>query len=169
MLGRMKFLLRSLLAAGAVTAIAVGASGCGNSTSADANVPPVQPAPATTTTDAKPPTPAVPAGSTAVKGSVDEYSVKVSPVTAPAGKVTFVITNSGNIPHEFVVLKTSKPADQLGTGMRIPETGHVGEIGGLAPGQTKSVTLDLKPGHYSLVCNIPAHYKMGMHADFTVS
>jgi uncharacterized cupredoxin-like copper-binding protein len=28
--------------------------------------------------------------------------------------------------------------------------------------------LSLKPGHYSLVCNLPGHYMAGMHADFTV-
>jgi uncharacterized cupredoxin-like copper-binding protein len=30
------------------------------------------------------------------------------------------------------------------------------------------VTLNLKPGHYSLVCNLPGHYMQGMRADLTV-
>jgi uncharacterized cupredoxin-like copper-binding protein len=31
------------------------------------------------------------------------------------------------------------------------------------------LTLNLKKGRYVLICNIPGHYKSGMHADFTVS
>ena len=36
------------------------------------------------------------------------------------------------------------------------------------PGQTRTLTLKLTPGHYVLLCNLPAHYKAGQHADFTV-
>jgi uncharacterized cupredoxin-like copper-binding protein len=28
------------------------------------------------------------------------------------------------------------------------------------------VVADLKAGHYALVCNLPGHYKAGMHVDF---
>ena len=36
------------------------------------------------------------------------------------------------------------------------------------PFLTKMLTLTLKPGHYVLICNLPAHYKAGQHVDFTV-
>ena len=95
--------------------------------------------------------------------------MKIAPDHVKAGKVSFKITNSGKLPHEFVILKTGKPAANLGSGARVSESGHVGEIGDMAPGATKSVTLNLKPGHYSVICNLPSHYRMGMHADLTVS
>jgi uncharacterized cupredoxin-like copper-binding protein len=28
------------------------------------------------------------------------------------------------------------------------------------------LTLDLKPGHYAVVCNLPGHYAAGMRQDF---
>ena len=151
--------IRTLTAVGATVAAAAAAAGCGNSTSA-------QEPKSTASTTA--PAAQAPAGNT-VKGTVDEFSVSVSPAKVPAGKVTFTVTNTGKLPHEFVILKTGKPAAKLGKSTRIPETGHVGETGDLAPGATKSVTVNLKPGHYSVVCNLPSHYKMGMHADLTVS
>ena len=146
-----------LTAVGATVALGAVAAGCGNSTSAN------EPKPTT-----KAPAAAPAQSGTAVKASVSEWAVTASPAKVPAGKVTFTVTNAGKVPHEFVVLRTSKAAGGLGSGRRVSEAGHVGEIGGLAPGATKSVTLKLAPGHYSLVCNLPTHYKLGMHADLTV-
>ncbi len=34
--------------------------------------------------------------------------------------------------------------------------------------QTKKLTLDLKPGHYAIICNLPGHYLGGMYTDLTV-
>ena len=39
----------------------------------------------------------------------------------------------------------------------------------MEPDSTKALTLDLAPGHYAFVCNLPAHYGLGMHVDFTVT
>lgn len=149
--------LRTLSAVGGTVALAAATAGCGNSTSAQE--------PKTTTTNPAAPT----AQADTVTGTVNEFAVKIAPDQVRAGKVTFRVTNSGKLPHEFVILRTGKPAGKLGGGTRVSENGHVGEIGDMAPGATKSVTLDLRPGHYSVICNLPSHYKMGMHADFTVS
>ncbi len=46
---------------------------------------------------------------------------------------------------------------------------NVGETGDLRTGTTKTITIDLKPGHYVFMCNLPGHYALGMHADFTVT
>jgi uncharacterized cupredoxin-like copper-binding protein len=83
--------------------------------------------------------------------------------------VTFTVSNDGSVTHEYVVLRTSRPAAGLQvSGGRASEAGHVGEIGELKVGQTKTLTLDLKPGHYSIICNLPGHYLGGMHTGLTV-
>jgi uncharacterized cupredoxin-like copper-binding protein len=97
-----------------------------------------------------------------------EFSVTPTSTQAAAGKVTFNVTNSGQAKHEFVVVKTNKPAGDLLKGAEANEAGNVGEIGGVTPGATKHLTLSLKPGHYALICNLPGHYKAGQFADFTV-
>ena len=48
------------------------------------------------------------------------------------------------------------------------EADSVGEIGEIKPGTTGTVTLDLAPGQYVLVCNLPKHYAQGMRVAFTV-
>ena len=100
--------------------------------------------------------------------NVDEFSVFPLVQGAPKGKVKFVVTNVGTIKHEFVVIKTAKPAGNLLKGAEANEAGNVGEIGGLLPGQAKTVTLKLAAGHYALICNLPGHYKTGQFADFYV-
>ena len=38
----------------------------------------------------------------------------------------------------------------------------------MKPGTTMMLSLDLAPGHYAVLCNLPGHYAMGMHQDFDV-
>jgi uncharacterized cupredoxin-like copper-binding protein len=99
---------------------------------------------------------------------VDEFSVFPGTQGAPRGKVRFVVTNIGSVQHEFVVLKTTKPAGNLLKGKEADESGNVGEIGAVPPGQARTLNLVLKPGHYSLICNLPGHYQTGQFADFYV-
>ena len=99
---------------------------------------------------------------------VDEYSVFPATQGAPVGKVRFVVTNVGTIEHEFVVIKTVKPAGNLLKGNEANETGAIGELDGVKPGNARVLVLNLKRGHYALLCNLPGHYKTGQFADFYV-
>lgn len=130
-----------------------------SSTSAAAPAAAAAPAPATAT-------PAPVPGKVGV--TLKEFTVSPSPAQAPAGKVTFNVANGGSVKHEFVVLRTDKPAGSLLKGAEADEAGNVGEIGNLPPGSHKTLALNLKAGHYALICNLPGHYKAGQHADFNV-
>ena len=99
---------------------------------------------------------------------LNEFNIVPSKQASPAGKATFVLKNSGKATHEFVVVKTAKPAGNLMKGKEADETGAVGEVGELKPGQTKKLTLTLTTGHYALLCNLPGHYKGGQFVDFYV-
>jgi uncharacterized cupredoxin-like copper-binding protein len=101
--------------------------------------------------------------------SLKEFKVLPSVAKAAAGKVTFHVRNIGTMRHEFVVIRTNKPAADLLKGNAADETGKVGEIDGLNPGKSGKLSLHLKRGHYALICNQPGHYKLGQHVDFTVS
>lgn len=113
---------------------------------------------------------ASPAADGAIAVDLTEYKIAVQPVSAAAGKVTFSVANDGAIPHEFVVVKTDKKAADLLKGKRADEKRNVGELSEkvLTVGAKKDLTLDLKAGHYALICNLPGHYQGGMHQDFTV-
>jgi uncharacterized cupredoxin-like copper-binding protein len=115
----------------------------------------------------------VPVGSAFAGGSarvtMDEFSLKATPGSVTAGKVTFDTRNQGSDRHELVVLRTGKAASKLPvSGGRASEKGRLGETGVFAGGKAKKLTLTLKKGHYVLLCNLPGHYRGGMRADFTV-
>jgi uncharacterized cupredoxin-like copper-binding protein len=107
-----------------------------------------------------------------------QWAVTPSSTSITAGRVTFIVSNVGTIPHEFVVLYTTTLAADIpigtyeGQANRIDERTaglNVGETGDLKPGASGTITLDLPPGHYVFFCNLPAHYAQGMHVDVTVS
>lgn len=108
-----------------------------------------------------------------VSGSLREWAVQVDRESASVGEVTFSITNEGSIEHEFLVVKT-----EFADG-KIPLTGEqfleeapgidvIDEIAEFPAGETASLTVSLEGGSYQLVCNLPGHYKAGMHTPFTV-
>ena len=99
---------------------------------------------------------------------VDEFSVFPGTQGAPVGKVRFVVTNIGTVEHEFVVIRTDKPAGNLLKGNEADETGAVGELDGVKAGNARVLILNLKRGHYALICNLPGHYRTGQFADFYV-
>jgi uncharacterized cupredoxin-like copper-binding protein len=101
--------------------------------------------------------------------TLSEFKVSPSPKSVSHGKVTFTVKNKGHMEHELVVMKTTKSASKLPvSGSRASDKGSVGEVEDIGAGKSKKLTLNLKKGHYVLICNIPGHYKGGMRSDFTV-
>ena len=112
---------------------------------------------------------------TPVRVTLDEFSIKLSATSAPAGKVTFDVVNQGKIEHELVVLKSDLAPNTLKMRSADPtkvdeEAGakNLGEVENVAAGTTKPGTFDLPAGKYVLICNTPEHYKGGMTVAFEV-
>ena len=143
----------------------VFAAGGGGSSAGTAPKAPAKPA---AMAPAKKTAAAAPAPAARIAITLKEFTIAPTPAVGRAGRVTFRVQNTGRIRHEFVVLRTNKPADALLKGNEASEAGNVGEIPGLAPGETKTLRLDLKAGHYALICNMPGHYMAGQRVDFTV-
>jgi hypothetical protein len=125
--------------------------------------------------------------------SLREWAVD-APRSAPAGSLTFTITNDGHQVHQFVIIQTDlAPADlpTLKDGSvkdeRITPAGGIAyppgivwafQIQDIAVGNTRTLPLDLDAGSYVLICNIVqtkpdgsvvAHYAEGMRTGFTVT
>jgi len=118
---------------------------------------------------------------TTVEVSEQEFAILPAADSAPAGDVTFDVTNTGpDEVHEFVVLATDLAADALPTNKdgSADEEGAgikpVDEIEDIAVGDTPTLTVSLAPGSYVLICNIvdedtgTSHYHAGMRIGFTV-
>ena len=108
---------------------------------------------------------------TAIAATLKEYSIQLSSATAPAGSVTFTVTNSGTMVHEFVVLKTDIAATALPlTNGEVAEANFtkMGEVADIAAGASGTLTVTLAAGHYAIICNLPGHVVEGMVVDLTV-
>lgn len=108
-----------------------------------------------------------------------------------SGEVVLEVTNSGEEPHEMVVLRLEgvsldqvlpmlagpPPSEEEGAPPPGPPPFRfMGGVQALMPGQRAWVTLDLPPGDYALACFIPSpanegqpHVALGMVRPFTVN
>ena len=100
------------------------------------------------------------------------YQITLSADSVSAGKTTFHITNQAqDAPHQFAVIKTDQAAGQLPTSNGQVDTTNlnvVADTDNIAPGASQDLMVDLTPGSYVLICNLPGHYQQGMYASFTV-
>lgn len=115
-----------------------------------------------------------PATSPVATVTMTDSSLQPSVGSIASGQVTFTVTNSGTMEHEFVVLKTDLAPNALplqpdATAIEDnTDVHHMDELASLQPGETKTLTLKLTPGEYVLLCNFPGHYLAGMYASFNV-
>jgi uncharacterized cupredoxin-like copper-binding protein len=110
-----------------------------------------------------------------VSATLADFSITLDSSSAPAGEVTFDVSNDAEQTHEFVVFQTDLPPDQLPTNEDgdVDEEGEgvtlVDEIEDIEGGSSQSLTVNLEAGSYVLICNLPGHYQQGMHASFSAS
>jgi uncharacterized cupredoxin-like copper-binding protein len=99
-----------------------------------------------------------------------DYKVELSVSTVKAGTVRFGIKNEGGMEHEFELLRTDLPFDQLPTtgDAKAKEDGLVKQVKGMGVGKVSLVTADLAAGKYVIICNVAGHYQLGMRAALTV-
>lgn len=102
-------------------------------------------------------------------------TLKPDPGSVKAGRVTFRVQNAAKTErHEMIVARVGDPAAPLpydATKHRVIESKlqALGEASNIKPGETKSLTLTLKPGKYLLLCNVSGHYEAGMTSAFEVT
>lgn len=101
--------------------------------------------------------------------------VRVSRSSAPAGAITFQVTNSSKeTVHEMIVMHLRGAADPLpydGSAAKVDENkaDDRGEVSELHPGKSGTLTVTLEPGKYLLICNQPKHFASGMWTLFEVT
>ncbi|WP_248323879.1 MULTISPECIES: hypothetical protein [unclassified Caballeronia] len=105
--------------------------------------------------------------------ALGDDSIRLDTDRARAGRVSFEVTNvarSGTV-HEFVVLSTNIDESRLPVRNGQVVEGQLkkmGEVENVHNASSKRLSLNLRPGRYVLICNMPGHYAMGMHKTLTV-
>ena len=108
---------------------------------------------------------------TRVAAQLLEMAIPIEATELPAGSVTFDITNVGTVEHEFVVVATDLPADQLPVKDGVVDETQVqvlARTGLVQPGANDTLDVELPAGHYVVICNLPGHYLAGMRTEITV-
>jgi len=90
-----------------------------------------------------------------VRVILDEYTIGI-PATLPTGPNVFRLESVGFEEHNLIFLLTETDSVLWETERR------------LAPYETRTVTVDLIPGPYTVVCDFSGHEGRGMFADLLV-
>jgi uncharacterized cupredoxin-like copper-binding protein len=110
----------------------------------------------------------------ALTATLSEFKIDADSTKLAAGDLTFTVANKGTVTHEFVIMKTDLKADALPKTAdgKVDEEGEgispVDEVENIAAGTSGSLKVNLEPGNYVFLCNLPGHYLGGMHGSFTV-
>lgn len=120
----------------------------------------------------------LPEGATVIDGEMADYEFILSEYSAPAGTVSFNVTNTGEYPHELVIVQLPEGVtveDVFADPSLEEQIQFVGftfaDVGQEAP---PLVVTGLEPGVYTLVCfvDVPEgipHVMRGMIAEFEVT
>jgi plastocyanin len=99
--------------------------------------------------------PAPPARVEVTAEDSEAFRFVLSRPTVPAGTVTIEFLNHGQDPHNLHTLEPD-------------ESTEAGSVPNTAPEGHTSLTLDLRPGSYTLFCSLPTHEAKGMKATLIV-
>jgi uncharacterized cupredoxin-like copper-binding protein len=109
---------------------------------------------------------AAPAISGDVNVTMGDMWVRSNVSSYKAGKISFAVTNKGQMAHWLAIVKAPAKLDSAGT----PEASTlIAKSAELSPSAAGTATAILAPGSYELVCIEPGHYAAGQHAPFTVT
>ena len=91
--------------------------------------------------------------------------IKASTPRVKAGKVTFGVKNQGATMHGLAIV----PSPAKVSGGMVDHATFVAQGGDLGAGASGTVSADLKPGKYELICHMPGHYAAGQEMPFEVT
>jgi plastocyanin len=98
------------------------------------------------------PATAAPAGALTLEAK--EYSFTPASLTAPAGAITFSVTNAGTENHEFEVFAGEQ---------------SLGKIDAFPRDTTRDLSVTLQAGDYTFACKLNGHDILGMKGTLTVT
>lgn len=106
-----------------------------------------------------------------IRADMKEYTIALTSAEVRAGSVTFIARNAGTTAHDLIVIKSDIAPDKLAVDtqtQKAKENGRVGGVEEVAPGKNLNLRLDLPPGTYVVICNVPTHYQLGMRTTLVV-
>lgn len=107
---------------------------------------------------------------TTVAATLTDETISLDPMTVPAGRVVFDISNEGDAVHEFEVF--TGEATDISVVNNVAVTGSlelIDEAEDIVPGMSLTLEVTLDAGDYVIICNLPGHVANGMVTELTVT
>jgi uncharacterized cupredoxin-like copper-binding protein len=105
-------------------------------------------------------------GAAGVSVTMGDIWMRSNVTAEKAGKITFTVSNQGQMTHRFAVVRAPAKVDSSGTA---EASTALAATAPLNAGSSSTVTATLGAGAYELVCLEPGHYGAGQHMAFTVT
>ena len=89
----------------------------------------------------------------------------------PSGRIALEIRNQGELVHEVEIFSGATNGQILPVRSSVAVTtglGLIDEVENILAESRALLVVDLSPGTYLLICNLPAHYESGMWTYLTV-
>ena len=93
-------------------------------------------------------------GTTEIQATLREWAIDLSRQEVAAGKITIVVTNQGQFAHNLTV------TDAAGTIAKTPNF--------TASDGPQTLEVELQPGTYTIICNLPGHAARGQKTELVV-
>ena len=91
---------------------------------------------------------------TQVQAVLKEWSIELSQSEVPAGKIQFTVTNEGQMRHNLTILGDS---------------GQIAKTPDFSASQgAQTLEVELAPGTYTIICNLPGHAQRGQRTEIVV-
>lgn len=101
-----------------------------------------------------------------------DFTVTLDRDTVPAGTVEFIVRNDGPSLHEIEIFSGADSGDDLVVVNNVADTTGlelVDEVENVLVDGITRLTVNLEPGTYLVVCNLPEHFGEGMWTTLTVT
>jgi plastocyanin len=92
--------------------------------------------------------------SPSVSVSLDDYLIRPQQISVPKGELTVTVFNHGRLGHTFRIRRGA--------------THVLLAITTIPPGQSKTATVTLRPGRYTMFCALANHEELGMSGKLAV-
>ncbi len=103
--------------------------------------------------------------------TLDAMRFDPNSVRVKAGEtIRFVVTNAGQVQHEFVIGDPKEQEEHAEMMRKMPSMKHAdNNMLTLTPGETKALLWEFdKGGEFEIACHVPGHYEAGMRGKVSV-
>jgi uncharacterized cupredoxin-like copper-binding protein len=103
---------------------------------------------------------------------MEDFQLTLGADEMAAGAISFHVSNEDGEVHEIEVFAGAEPGrlpEVVDSIADVTDLTLIDEVEDIIPGSSASLVVDLEPGTYLVMCNLPNHFELGMWAFLEVT